>query len=58
MRLLTFLVFVRYGLTCKYGKIFQVSVYNWMQTCISDTWRKNCESYKAIRETWFNLLSK
>ena len=34
MRLLIFFVFSRYGLACKYGIIFQVSVYHWMQNFI------------------------
>ena len=34
MRLLIFLVLSRYGLACKYKKISQISIYNWMQNYI------------------------
>ena len=34
MRPVIFLVFSQYGLACKYGIIFQISTYNWMQNCI------------------------
>ena len=34
MRLLIFLILSRYGLACKYGTVFQLSMYNWMQNCI------------------------
>ena len=34
MRLLIFMVFTQYGLACKYGIIFQISIHNWMQNCI------------------------
>ena len=31
---LIFLVLSQYGLACKYGKIVQISMYNWMLYCI------------------------
>ena len=31
MRLLIFLVLSQYGLACKYGIIFQISIYDWAQ---------------------------
>ena len=34
MRLLIFLLFSQYGLTCIYGIIFQILIYNWTQNCI------------------------
>ena len=34
MRLFIFFVFSQYGLACKYGIIFQISVYHWMQNFI------------------------
>ena len=34
MRLLIFLVFSQYRLACKYGIIFSISIYNWMQNCV------------------------
>ena len=34
IRLLIFLVLTQYGLACKYGIIFQILLYNWMQNCI------------------------
>ena len=38
IRLLIFLALSQHGLACKYGIIFQISIYSWMQNCISDTW--------------------
>ena len=32
--LLIFLVFSQYGLACKYGITFKISIYNWTQNCI------------------------
>ena len=58
IKLLIFLVFSQYGLACKYGIIFQISIYNWMENCIFWYWYNNCQSGKAITETEFNLLFK
>ena len=33
-RLLGFLVLSLYGLNCKYGIVFEASIYNWTQNCI------------------------
>ena len=51
MKLLKFLVFSPYGLACKYGIIFQISVYNWFRIAISDTRHNSCKSGKAITAT-------
>ena len=56
MRLLIFLVSSRYGLACKCGIIFQISIYNWMDIAFSDTLHNNCLLGKAKTKTWFNLL--
>ena len=51
MRPLISLIFSQYGLACKYGTIFQISVYNWMQNFVSDNWHNNCQSGKPITDT-------
>ena len=51
MRLLISLGLSRYGLVCRYRKIFQISLYNWMQNCISDTWHNNFQLDKTKTET-------
>ena len=33
MRLLMFFVFSKYGLACKHGTIFQITIYNWKENC-------------------------
>ena len=45
MTLLIF--FSQYRLGCKYGLVFQMSIYNW----IASTWCNNCQSGKAIKKT-------
>ena len=59
MRLLIFLVLSRYGLACKYKKISQISIYNWMQNyifwflwyCIFISLRSNSNLLRQVR--WF-----
>ena len=59
MRLLIFLVLIRYGLACKYRIIYQRSIYNWMQNyifrylwyCISIFLRSNYNLLQQVR--WF-----
>ena len=59
MRLLIFLVLSRYGLACKYKKISQIWIYNWMQNdifwflwyCIFISLRSNYNLLRQVR--WF-----
>ena len=41
MTLVIFLAFTQYGLACKYGIVSLISIYNWMQNCISNIWGNN-----------------
>ena len=54
-RLLIFSVLIRYGLACKYGIISQMSIYNWIQNCIS--WYFWCCIFIFLRSN-YNLLQQ
>ena len=56
MRLLIFMVLSQYKLACKYGIIFEVSIYGELYMYVivivfSDIWHNNFQSGKAKTET-------